>query len=1817
MSNFYNYLASAILAEANKFLTDEQDHLRVMFSGPPMAMLEEVFECMLASGSRIKLHREGISKSVPVLLIQPDASDPSHLNSTRCSGNHVVSIRTSVGSFLVMQAVGDTPLLSTGTTVNKIGLVRGDHDVVADWKQEPFVDSVIKAVLQRYEKLGESAEKLLEKALEEVWEEQGQLHSGPWYLLRKLYDEAYISSSPEHFCALLGVPMLTPSDEPDLGINSRIADFFFENGLNNGTEALQGLASCSDGVVNALADFKSDVLVRFGLVSEFTTSPMLNYAEASNNNKASWWYILTQQKWIELLDPADASDPMGTLAVTCTNELYSQTVKSHPGVVKSGASFRLIPGQNLQGEEVIISRGAGRHKLEILDTIIVDGDEIIWEDTTPSCEHKDYLRYQFTSEQLEKPVSIKLIDLAGYQPGITLNCRSVTKLGQFKVKNRGKKKGYAESNCYECDIVTNGTGTHTLDFYHGPEVSLLATMTSKLELDDDPLVLNIIPTGGDSDHAVCVIEASEECIYTFEARLPGYLEPVVFNINLTASDYVAKGATSEFEKLVIQNCTGSTSSVSKVDARQTLLTTFEYWQLEHADSFLPVILGPGFKENWRVPSWRNKPVLSELEIYLDPRPQYEELTPPAGYLEAREQIREYLFKQCKDEGTLESLSLGQMMLDKNFEVLVTNYILQYAKWFKENPLANWTDLVTVHKAELPGKCLEPRPVAILLSPLHPVRLAWQCNAQDILQSAIRDGQPCPVAGVMDPSSFPDCMALPCRDANGQFHPVGYASVQTTSDYWSVLWKTDAIQESGEANSTGVFGHDLGIDIEGMVRGFSNQQVKRSLDEIRQLAPAKTVLRVSLHSDAKGRSSCNEGIEEWCFDNLGPEQDEWAPAGALSLQLLDKRPLDEQLEPAILASLTERSGTSVRWYSTPVRQDNQARDLSIVDHLLTMNQEFAINSVRSVVDPHCISRIGIKKNAIERKNYLSVSRPGIFASGDDESLLGDVLAQCLALLEGSCPDQGLFDSLSFAPNMATLKEALEDTNYCAISSSAVDASCFHQAGEDTYLWDYELPRYAPGSGQASGFYLVANKSDNMIQATRSVLTSFDEKAIIDDKQITSLLGEISNRGIPTLKRLTGGGTASMGEMGMLIACRLLQGDFQESKQGTGLVPAWDQGRINLVLSADVFQARFDGLRSALNTDSHERPDLLVISILFEEDPGGQKVPVSVKITPIEVKARTGEMDENARKAALGQATTFSSFLTSLSERALGNCAGSNSRESRLWQIANLDLLASWIDYGFRIYGDTPQARINPHWVRYHQDTLSRLMASQLDIQVDPVGRLITIEKANKGRLLTSCDISGIRDTIVLGYQEAIAILAGDQTSVIGEIINGVGNWGLIARKPIVQESIEEAAVELDLPVIPDSLSPVVQIPDSASSVPVLQPSGEVTCLSEVSDESSVFIDDSSAIRFKIGEANDLIGSKEVDFFPGNTELNNINIGVVGDLGTGKTQLLKSLVYQMVRYPENNRGVAPKVLILDYKRDFSDLDDNCQFIKKANVKVVSPYKIPLNLFDRGGDTSNRATLDKIGFFRDILRKIFSVNAPVQDKNLKDAAKAAYRATSEKGGREPTIRDVLEHYEALVDGKPDSVFGIMDEMVDYEIFEDDPAKITSFDKFFDGVVAIDLSELSDEKMKKMVIVIFLNLYFDYMLRVEKKPFLGENPQTRFIDSYLLIDEAHNIMPFEFPVLTKLLVQGRAFGVGVILASQYFSHFKTQKEDYLEPIKSWFIHQVPGITPRDLDKIGLPAASDSMVKRIASLGKFQSLCKTLGYQGEFIDEVPFYRLD
>jgi hypothetical protein len=343
------------------------------------------------------------------------------------------------------------------------------------------------------------------------------------------------------------------------------------------------------------------------------------------------------------------------------------------------------------------------------------------------------------------------------------------------------------------------------------------------------------------------------------------------------------------------------------------------------------------------------------------------------------------------------------------------------------------------------------------------------------------------------------------------------------------------------------------------------------------------------------------------------------------------------------------------------------------------------------------------------------------------------------------------------------------------------------------------------------------------------------------------------------------------------------------------------------------------------------------------------------------------------------------------------------------------------------------------------------------------------------------------------------------------------------------------------------------------------------------------------------------------------LNQLNMGVVGDLGTGKTQLLKSLIMQISDSSAANRGVRPRFLIFDYKRDYSSPD----FVKATGARVVKPYRLPLNLFDTSTIGEAAAPwLDRFRFFADVLDKIYTGIGPVQRDKLKRAVRSAYDACLP--GQQPTLYDVHASYGELLDGKSDSPMAIIDDLVDMEVFAAKTSDTQPFDEFLDGVVVISLDALGqDDRSKNMLVAVMLNMFYENMLRTPKRPFVGSDPQLRAIDSYLLVDEADNIMRYEFDVLRKLLLQGREFGTGVILASQYLRHFKVNATDYREPLLSWFVHKVPNVTPAELSALGLTGGAAEMAERVKSLQVHQCLYKSFDVPGEVVRGLPFFELE
>ncbi|MFA6153110.1 helicase HerA domain-containing protein [Mesorhizobium sp.] len=597
---------------------------------------------------------------------------------------------------------------------------------------------------------------------------------------------------------------------------------------------------------------------------------------------------------------------------------------------------------------------------------------------------------------------------------------------------------------------------------------------------------------------------------------------------------------------------------------------------------------------------------------------------------------------------------------------------------------------------------------------------------------------------------------------------------------------------------------------------------------------------------------------------------------------------------------------------------------------------------------------------------------------------------------------------------------------------------------------------------------------------------------------------------------------------------------------------------------------------------------------------------VHLTPVEVKCRLGTVFPigDAREA-LGQAKSLSNLLARLA-----------AHEGKLsaWRLTYQHLLLSVIGFAMRVYSQHEDlAGSGANWSALHERIASSILTDSSCVTVDMRGRLIVVDDSPMSDAVDR-DGDGFEETIVIGIGDAGRIVGLDAQSLYDSVRAKVGDWELSARAhedPLVAGQISanaspQTALAHKGPDLDPSLSS-----DGVGEDPISSRGPEGRGLDTKATGGDLVEPVERGIHLRIGTTVDGFEKRELSLSLSDTRLNQLNIGVVGDLGTGKTQLLKSLVHQIASSAPANRGIRPRLLIFDYKKDYSSPD----FVAATGALVVKPQRLPLNLFDVSNmEDSIAPWLDRFRFFADVLDKIYSGIGPVQRDKLKRAVRTAYESSA---GTAPTIYDVHAAYSDLLEGKSDSPMAIIDDLVDMEVFERDPAKCMPFDRFLNGVVVVSLDAFGqDDRSKNMLVAVMLNMFYENMLKTPKRPFLGSDPQLRAIDSYLLVDEADNIMRYEFDVLRKLLLQGREFGCGVILASQYLRHFKVNATDYREPLLTWFVHKVPNVTVSELSALGLSSTAAEIAERVKGLANHQCLYKSFDSPGHIVRGLPFYEL-
>lgn len=371
----------------------------------------------------------------------------------------------------------------------------------------------------------------------------------------------------------------------------------------------------------------------------------------------------------------------------------------------------------------------------------------------------------------------------------------------------------------------------------------------------------------------------------------------------------------------------------------------------------------------------------------------------------------------------------------------------------------------------------------------------------------------------------------------------------------------------------------------------------------------------------------------------------------------------------------------------------------------------------------------------------------------------------------------------------------------------------------------------------------------------------------------------------------------------------------------------------------------------------------------------------------------------------------------------------------------------------------------------------------------------------------------------------------------------------------------------------------------------------TLIKEINQASELLLEETGPLQILLG--HEAIRNQPLYWEPTNTaKFMNTNTGIIGTMGTGKTQFTKSLVTQLIRNKASNVNGAPiGLLIFDYKSDY--IDDS--FCNATNASRLKLHRLPYNPLSLYGDMPMLPLHIATGFTETMV-KAFGLGQKQKlrlRKLILDAYESVgiFHSNSETWNlAAPTLATVWDLFLKQDKVEKDSLYAALDSLVSFQIFESDSKVVRSLYAILEDVTVIDLAGYSPQ-IQNLVVALTLDLFYSQMQKKGKPTVKGDYRQ---ITKMILVDEADNFMKEDFQSLRKILKEGREYGVGVILSTQDITHFKTGENNYSSYVLTWVVHRVAEIKNADIKAIfnkDDKSEQESLMEEIRRLDKHYSL--------------------
>ncbi len=1371
---------------------DPNTQIRLVLVGPPREALGVVFNLLTNNGTcEWHISVGGQEHDITVLWIDAEASTTSSiLKSQRCDWDYAVNVRNSVRQavLLVSPAKLDAMQESITNATDIIGTPRLDTAAAGWWTIQPWAHIVQKIS----ENLG-AARQVIRDTLNSVIKASVDLEpvargSYPWSVADQLLEPLTTLSPSTVLAATTGLPFFEePTITPELlrsGIDviRGLGEFLEEQGLNDGISTLKGTETAqNDSLGGALDELSTHLLKRAGSGLAFSRIPTWFYRPGSTSD--SWWRTLTEERLGKMLEEAGykKSPKKKSLALTCENPKDGKkNPVPDPCIVVDHVELKAGHPQEAPPPTITFRRKVGR----------------TWEDLSASNQGDTCIDDGITADgQLaEKPIRYEC-SADDYKPGKVdvvildrFTCRGIARVREAR-RNNAPSKPKKQPN-WRQEIEVSRAGIHDLDIYHASDVATV-------EIWHESKLLESKPANSPARFILQDVEHNYQLQVVLKANNGNELSKWTIEFSVTEEDI--RKAPTRFDALV-QAHQERKRQPGIVQPRNVPLRQIESSYLASQSSWRPVLAcWESEVEKFPIIHWE-APRLGTITPQPDPRPK--DFAPPSALIEARDEIRVQLYNESRQ---LVEIDLAKPGLSPLIEV----YLKEYVSWLSSSPnQATWFDCIAIHVTEQniqAGRVTaSSEPYVILLSPFHPLRLGWQYLAQSQLAGSLPNH--CPAAGLLSPHGCPNIGSWPLYAGTGYESWRTFFTISSDNPYWAVLLNQQCLEHDKQRQVLQIL-VELGLEPRGLVGRFTESQAEDTLNEVSKILSARSVLRMGIVGSGEATSECIEGIIRWCdlqFSEESEKRSDPDKAPLLppySVEIFYQEPIQGKpdhwhgISSERIAALSEKTGEKVRWFVHAAEARSRDYDLVILDQLGVYDARGKEGEARSPISNGVLYRSRVREDS-EGALWLAEAR--VAKPRETLPSISGTLERAIILFEEGATRDNNTTQLRFRPNQQAIGERLGRSRFVAVTSSQVDPACFSRSVEaqNGFLWDYDVPGALGIEEKSAGYYLVTRASDAMriaIAKAASLVTDQD----LSDTDLLVLLNEISRRGIPILKRMAAGGSASRGEMGMLLAVRLLQDAFRDISANLHL-PVCKNNCLHLILPVDPYEAPLNKLGQAVNRSASIRyADLLVFAIYLPTDPAA---PLHLKITPLEVKFREGKMSPKELGEALEQAASLGNVLTKLWSVPLYS--------EELWETCSTALLAQFVEYAFRIYADERVHKLTTAaWTQRQEQVLQSILCRNAQVQVISPGRLIVFDGSDYNETL-DMDNDGSYDTAIICRTDAEVLLLG-QDNLSQSAEQAVTDLGF--SLPLCHEIAatiapsEPAAIAITIPTVAESLT----------------------------------------------------------------------------------------------------------------------------------------------------------------------------------------------------------------------------------------------------------------------------------------------------------------------------------------------------------------------------------------------------------------------------